>query len=54
MPSFIRLRLGFLLSAVLIGMLGMVRNDSRLIYTGIGLGLVGLVLRFFKPKPPAP
>ena len=54
MPSFIRLRLGFLLSAILIGMLGMARNDARLVYAGIGLGVIGLVLRFFKPRPPAP
>jgi hypothetical protein len=53
MPSFIRLRLGFLLSAILIGMLGMARNDSRLVYAGIGLGVIGLVFRFFKPKPNA-
>jgi hypothetical protein len=54
MPSLIRLRLGFLLSAILIGMLGMARNDSRLVYAGIGLGAIGLALRFVKPKPPAP
>ena len=50
MPSYIRLRLGFLVSAILIGMLGIVRNDQRLVYAGIVLGLVGLALRFLKPK----
>lgn len=50
MPSYIRLRLGFLVSAILIGMLGIVRNDQRLIYVGIILGLVGLALRFMKPR----
>ena len=49
MPSLIRLRLGFLLSAILIGMLGIVRNDQRLIYAGIVLGLIGLALRLMKP-----
>jgi hypothetical protein len=50
MPSYVRLRLGLLLSAILIGMLGIVRNDPRLIYAGIVLGLLGLALRFLKPK----
>ena len=50
MPSYIRLRLGFLFSAVLIGMYGMVHDDARLVYGGIGLGLIGLALRFLKPK----
>ena len=49
MPSLIRLRLGFLVSAILIGMLGIVRNDSRLIYGGMVLGAIGLALRFIKP-----
>lgn len=50
MPSYIRLRLGFLLSAILIGMLGMVRNDARLIYVGIALGVIGLALRLLRPR----
>ncbi len=53
-PSIIRLRLGALFSAILIGMLGIARNDQRLVYAGMVLGVVGLVLRFVKPKPPAP
>ena len=54
MPSLIRLRLGFLFSAILIGMLGMARNDSRLVYAGIALGVIGLVLRFVRSRPPEP
>ena len=50
MPSLVRLRLGFLLSAILIGMLGMTRDDARLVYGGIALGVIGLALRFVKPK----
>jgi hypothetical protein len=54
MPFLVRVRLGFLLTAILAGMVGMSRDEPRLVYAGIGLGLVGLVLRFFTPKPPAP
>ena len=50
MPSAIRLRLGFLLAAIVTGMMGMARDDARLIYAGVGLGMVGLALRFIKPK----
>jgi len=52
MPLIIRLRLGFLLTAILAGMVGMSRNDPRLVYAGIGCGVVGLALRFVRPKPP--
>jgi hypothetical protein len=50
MPSYIQIRLGLLFSAVVVGMLGIVRDDARLIYAGIALGLTGLALRFLKPK----
>ena len=54
MPFLIRLRLVLLISAILAGMVGMTRNDSRLIYAGIVLGVIGLVLRYVRPKPVAP
>lgn len=50
MPSLIRLRLGFLFSAILIGMLGVARDDARLVYVGMALGVIGLALRFIKPR----
>ena len=50
MPSIIRLRLGALFSAILVGMLGVARNDQRLVYVGVALGVIGFALRFWVPK----
>lgn len=50
MPIHIRLRLGFLFAAIATGVFGMVQDDARFVYAGIALGLIGLALRFLKPK----
>ena len=49
-PSFMQLRLGILLLALLLGVSGMVRNDQRVVYVAIAFGAVGVILRWFKPQ----
>ena len=50
MPSFLQLRLGILMAAVILGISGMSRNDPRIVNAAIVIGAVGVILRFVKRK----
>jgi hypothetical protein len=50
MPSFLQIRLGILMAAIILGISGMARNDSRIVNAAIVIGAVGVILRFVRPK----
>lgn len=50
LPSFLQLRLGVLMCAIVLGIAGMSRSDNRLVIGAIVVGSVGVILRFVKPK----
>ena len=49
-PSFLQIRLGVLMLALVLGVTGMARNDQRAVYAAMAVGAVGVILRFFKPQ----
>lgn len=51
-PSYQQLRLFILLAALTVGIAGMSWNDPRLVNVGIGIAMVGVVMRFFNRKRP--
>jgi uncharacterized membrane protein len=48
--TYVQVRLGILMTALVFGLSGMVRNDARLIDVGIAVALVGVVMRFLNRK----
>lgn len=50
LPSFQMVRLGILMAALILGLLGMKLGDDRVIWAAIAIGAVGVVLRFLRPK----
>lgn len=52
LPTFLQLRLGILMAAIVLGISGMARNDPRLVNVAIAIGSVGVILRFLRPKRP--
>ena len=51
-PTFLQLRLGILMAALVLGVVGMSRNDERMVMAAMVIGGVGLILRFVRPKQP--
>jgi len=49
-PTFLQIRLGILMLALMLGVTGMVRNDQRIVHVAMACGAVGVILRFFKPQ----
>ena len=52
LPTFLQLRLGILMAALVLGVAGMSRNDERMVKVAMVIGGVGLILRFVRPKQP--
>lgn len=52
--TYVQVRLGILMAALVFGLSGMVRNDPRLLDTGIGFAVIGVVMRFFNRKKKGP
>lgn len=49
-PSFQMVRLGILMAAIILGLLGMKLDNDRVIWAAIIIGGVGVVLRFLRPR----
>lgn len=47
LPSYQQLRLGVLMTSLVLGITGMSRNDERLVKGAIVVAVIGVVMRFF-------
>lgn len=47
LPTFQQWRLGILMSAVALGLTGMIRNDARLVKSAIAMAMVGVLMRIY-------
>ena len=45
LPSYQQFRLGILMTALILGITGMSRNDDRLVKGAIGVAIVGVLMR---------
>ena len=50
LPSYQMLRLGILMAALTLGLTGMLQHDDRIILAAFILAIIGVILRFAKPK----
>ena len=50
LPTYLQLRLGALMLAIVLGVTGMSRHDSQLVKGAMIVGGIGIVMRFLKPK----
>ena len=50
LPSYQMLRLGILMAALTLGLTGMLQHDDRIILAAFIFAIIGVILRFAKPK----
>ncbi|MEO6068600.1 MAG: hypothetical protein ABIQ41_11555 [Gemmatimonadales bacterium] len=50
LPSYQMLRLGILMAALTLGLTGMLQHDDRMILAAFIFAIIGVILRFAKPK----
>ncbi|MDP9144434.1 MAG: hypothetical protein M3N43_07025 [Actinomycetota bacterium] len=47
-PTFLQVRLGVLMMALVTGVTGIVQGERRLLHAGIAFGVIGVVMRLVK------